>query len=339
MSNKKHILIVGSPSVHTSNFIHLMKRVDIDISFLAEETIDDDSFRYQEIVDVRSKKGILLGKKRIKKIVREINPDSIHIQQINRLGYFVAQAAVKLSIPFVATAWGSDVLLIPQKSRVHYNLTKFVLENAKHVTADSQNMIDVMKTIAPKQRYSNINFGVEFKTVEVEKSNTIYSNRLHEPLYQIDKIIHSFYEASHKNPDWELRIGGKGSLTENYQSLVEELGISDKVKFVGWLSPEENWKNYHQAKIYCSIPKSDGTAISLLEAMYAKCYPVVWNLPVAEEWIQEGNGLIVREGELDFIERAINSFHKADLEENKAIVVSRADKNNVARQFLELHQS
>lgn len=316
-----------------------MQRTDVQISFLGEEKMDEVSFLHQEIVDVRSKKGILFGKKYVRKAIEKIKPDSIHIQQINRLAYFTAQSAVKLNIPYVATAWGSDVLLVPEKSKVHYNLTKYVLENAIYCTADSDNMIDVMKEIAPIQNYVNLNFGVEFKESNTEKENYIYSNRLHEPLYQIDKIIRSFQKASVNHPDWKLKIGGKGSLTDEYKLLVKELGISDKVEFVGWLSSDENWSFYHKSKIYCSIPKSDGTAISLLEAMFAKCYPVVWDLPVAKEWIDESSGMVVHEKNEDFISKAISNLTNANLDSNKELVVSKADKSIVAHKFLQLHFS
>ncbi|HBE80849.1 MAG TPA: glycosyl transferase family 1, partial [Firmicutes bacterium] len=37
-----------------------------------------------------------------------------------------------------------------------------------------------------------------------------------------------------------------------------------------------------------SIPKSDGTPVSLLEAMAAGCLPVLADLPVYHDWITDG---------------------------------------------------
>jgi glycosyltransferase involved in cell wall biosynthesis len=44
-----------------------------------------------------------------------------------------------------------------------------------------------------------------------------------------------------------------------------------------------------------SIPKSDGTPVSLLEAMAAGCLPILSDLPVYHDWITDGvNGLFAK---------------------------------------------
>ena len=72
--------------------------------------------------------------------------------------------------------------------------------------------------------------------------------------------------------------------------------MEDKVKFVGFLNHNQNDDFYNKSKIYISIPDSDATSISLLEAMYSGCIPVVSDLPANREWIDDGiNGIIFSE--------------------------------------------
>ena len=52
-------------------------------------------------------------------------------------------------------------------------------------------------------------------------------------------------------------------------------------------SLEENLFWYAKSKFYVSIPDSDATSISLLEAMYYGCYPIVSSLPSKREWISD----------------------------------------------------
>jgi glycosyltransferase involved in cell wall biosynthesis len=338
LGDKKHILVVGSPSVHTINFIKLIQSDQVVISFLGEEKIDLPNIQSQTIVDVRSKKGMLLGKGKVKKAIEQINPDSIHIQQINRLGYFAAKAGVKLTIPYVATAWGSDVLLVPSKSKVHYNITKFVLDHATCATGDSQDMLDAMNKISPNTITELVNFGIDFNTKVQEKENIIYSNRLHNPLYRIDEIINGFHRFIKSNPDWKLIIAGSGSETELLKQQVLDLGLDKQVSFAGWLSTEKNWEYYHKARIYASIPESDGTAVSLLEAMYAGCIPVVRDLPVAREWITNNeNGVIVQDMSIDFFQKAKNLINQELVENNRKLIVDKANRETNATRFLNLH--
>ena len=58
--------------------------------------------------------------------------------------------------------------------------------------------------------------------------------------------------------------------------------------------------------LYISAASSDGTSISLLEAMYFKSIPILIDLPANREWIQNNeNGFIVQDIESDFFNRVL----------------------------------
>ena len=51
-------------------------------------------------------------------------------------------------------------------------------------------------------------------------------------------------------------------------------------------------KHYQKAEYYISIPNSDATSVSLLEAMQYGAIPIVSNIPANREWILDGvNGI------------------------------------------------
>jgi glycosyltransferase involved in cell wall biosynthesis len=53
-------------------------------------------------------------------------------------------------------------------------------------------------------------------------------------------------------------------------------------------------RSYHRAAVFASVPESDGTSVSLLEAMAAGCVPVLSDLPANREWVTDGrNGFLV----------------------------------------------
>ena len=76
--------------------------------------------------------------------------------------------------------------------------------------------------------------------------------------------------------------------------------------FIGWVDPTINSKMYAKSKIWVSIPESDATSISLLEAMSLGCVSVVIDLPANREWIEhQKNGIIVQDIETNFLEEAL----------------------------------
>ena len=124
----------------------------------------------------------------------------------------------------------------------------------------------------------------------------------------------------------------------NIEKIVKDNHLESNVEFVGWLNSNENRDWYSKSKIYISIPESDGTSVSLLEAMSAGCIPIVSDLPVSYEWVKDTfNGVIEKEG-VNPIEMAL----LLDIEKlklyNKELVFMKASRTNCIEKFIELYQ-
>ena len=334
------ILIIGSNSIHVSSFVRSLSKKECDLYLISEESCTFPEIKKEKIVDFRNLNPISIIKNYIvlKKYIAFLKPDLIHIHQINRLAYFVSLAAKKIKIPIISTAWGSDVLLIPFKNIFFKFLTTKTLNRSNYVTADSLSMIDSMKQlINSKEKYVLLQYGIDL-IEEKEKLDIIYSNRLHKSLYRIDKIIYYFNKFHEKYPNWKLVIAGVGEQTEILKKIVKDNHLESNVEFVGWLNSNENRDWYSKSKIYISIPESDGTSVSLLEAMSAGCIPIVSDLPVSYEWVKDTfNGVIEKEG-VNPIEMAL----LLDIEKlklyNKELVFMKASRTNCIEKFIELYQ-
>lgn len=319
------ILQVGPNSVHVSSYISALSETEKDIYLLSEEDCDFQGIKENFVISFRNLNpiAVLKSKRLLKQLLVKLKPEVIHIHQVNRAAYFVARIAQKFNIRVVTTAWGSDVLLIPKQNAFFKYLVTQTLKNSVLVTADSQDMIQAMNTLYPQGNYKLLQYGID-PIQAIEKEKIIYSNRLHEPLYRIEKVIDYFKQFSAQHPDWKLVIAGTGSQTEHLKSLVNENNLASKTSFVGWQKKPENSAWYAKSSIYISIPTSDGTSVSVLEAMSAGCIPVVADLPVSHEWIvSEKNGIIEKSGENPLlkaleIDREICSKLNTDLIHQKA---------------------
>jgi len=170
-----------------------------------------------------------------------------------------------------------------------------------------------------------------------EKQSIIFSNRLHKKLYRIDKVIDYFNEFVQLHPEWKLVIGGSGEETEALKNQVENLKLTDKVEFVGWLQKADNAAWYAKSTFYSSIPESDGTSVSVLEAMSAGCIPIVSDLPVSKEWITNGvNGVIEQPGKNPFVQ-AIDLDAEKCSEINQRNVQERATRTASLKRFKEIY--
>jgi glycosyltransferase involved in cell wall biosynthesis len=90
---------------------------------------------------------------------------------------------------------------------------------------------------------------------------------------------------------------------------------------------------------FISIPGSDATSISLLEAMSAGCIPIVSDLPANREWIINGeNGIIVNDLNENFLEKAINLNADNVKRINQDLFLEKASKNINRDKFLQLYK-
>jgi len=219
------------------------------------------------------------------KSINDINPKYLNAHFLSSYG--VLAAFIKLKIPalkLIQSTWGTDVLVTPFESKIKFWAARFALSKADLITSDSYFMSDKIKEIYPDSYIDTFPFGLnEFDIEEIDKDeDLIFSNRLLSKNYNIDKVIKWFATLEQK---YNLVIANNGDMKEELISLVDKLNIADRVKFVGFLNDKEQEYYYKKAKYYISIPTSDSTSVSLLEAMRYGCYPIVSNLAANREWI------------------------------------------------------
>ena len=96
-----------------------------------------------------------------------------------------------------------------------------------------------------------------------------------------------------KDLSWEWHIAGDGPQMPGLQSLAKELGINDRVHFLGWQSREQLMRSYGQANLFLFPSRHEGMPNALLEAMAS-------GLPVVASCIS-GNEELVLDGETGYL--------------------------------------
>ncbi len=77
-----------------------------------------------------------------------------------------------------------------------------------------------------------------------------------------------FQLFSKLNKKFILIILGRGSMMEKFKKMTRELGIADRVIFVGYINRQEIWSYYQDADIFCLLSKAEALGLVFWEAMY-----------------------------------------------------------------------
>lgn len=235
-----------------------------------------------------------------KQIVRS-GPDVVVSGWIPTYGFYVAMSGFH---PHVLLIWGSDVLLLPQKSRLHLLKTLFTLRVADMVVVDS----DVQKDAAIRYGCDPrkivcfpwaVDLGRFVPRPAVSERNregwyTVLCARTHEPIYGIEYLLEAIPLVVGKIPTTKFVFVGSGSLTDKYREFVSEHGLDSKVEFSGLVPHEKMPDILASCDVYVTPSLSDGSSATLLEAMACAKPCVATNIPGNREWINNNvSGILV----------------------------------------------
>ena len=146
-----------------------------------------------------------------RRLLKELKPDMIVLYQLNLTAFIVALAK-KRSIPTLAVAIGSDVLVMPKRGFVFKAMLRYILKSSDAFNAVCPYLIEQMRQYAPKNaNIVLVNLGIEL-VKPATKENIVYSNRLHSPLYRIDDIIRAFanFVSKPEYVSWRLVVAANG---------------------------------------------------------------------------------------------------------------------------------
>ncbi len=296
----KICFLAGANSIHSEKWIQYLTERGHEVHWISLTknkfgTIKNVKFYLLKEFSLKPL-DILFNAIPVKKLIKKINPDILHVHYAGVNGVLGALSGFH---PFVLTCWGSDVL-IAGKSKIKKSLVKFALNKANLITCDAEHMKDAMiKLGARSWKIKIIYFGIDTQKFSPGKKNntlpTIISLRSLEPIYNLETLIKAAPLVLKEFPEAQFIIVGKGSEEKKLKETVKDLGISDNVRFAGLVPNDEIPQYLRAADVYISTSLSDaGIAASTAEAMACGLPVVITDSGENKKWVKDGeNGFVI----------------------------------------------
>jgi glycosyltransferase involved in cell wall biosynthesis len=232
---------------------------------------------------------VLFSAHRVARIIKGISPAIINCHYITSYGFIgaIIKLIHKINAKLILSAWGTDILVTPATSKIKFYATRFALKQADYITSDSYYMSDQIEKICGKKPIT-FPFGLEnFPEISYtdKDENLMFSNRSLSSNYNIEQVIRFFKCLKVKKKAIKLIIANDGPERNRLEGLVKDLELEESIRFQGFLDEKEQNEYYRKSLLYISIPQSDSTSVSLLEAMSYGCIPIVSDIPANREWI------------------------------------------------------
>ena len=121
---------------------------------------------------------------------------------------------------------------------------------------------------------------------------------------QHEHLLQAFSEVRKAFDEAVLLMIGDGPLRSSLQAQVDDLQLTDHVRFLGHRTDVPELLGIVDINVLCSY--TEGMSIALLESMAAGCCPVVTDVGGNPEIVRMGiDGIVVKNGDVDGLRDAL----------------------------------
>ena len=335
MKTKKLFFLADANSIHTAKWVDyfISKKYDVYIATFAK----NNKTKCQKVYFLGDKQPSVKGGnyhylryiRKIAKILQEIQPDYINAHYSYSMGFvaLLAKKFSKVKSEFSVVCHGSDVLDTPLPF-IFDKINKFVLNEADKVFAVSDQIADKVRSFGvDENQIFTGQYGINIVNSKVEKTIDILSNRAYNENSRIDFLLEAIDEMDIKNSKIVFVLpavsnGDIEKLKNKYPYIV----------FYKSIEYDTMQQLLSQSKVYISATKSDGTSLSLLEAMMLRCIPVISNIVSNRSWILDGVNGYLFNSKYEFQDKLRKSLKNQNsqkmIETNMDIILDKADYKN-----------
>jgi L-malate glycosyltransferase len=310
-------VLADSRSFHTDRFVAQLRAQGCTVLLAS---LESGAIEFHQIKrrGMLSSLHYLFAVGQVRKLIKEYSPDIINPHFATGYGFLAFLAVRKSDAPIVLNLWGSDVLVVPQKSPLHRAKLSMAIASASLVCADSGYVLNQARQYRKPRETAVIPWGIERKHLELYRQDRplsyplrIIVPRPHEPIYNNEFILRGLQTLLNNGvanltvPDW-------GSGIASFKKLVSDLQCKG-VNFYSRANRSEFLKLMSEHDVYLSAASTDSSPVSLIEAMALGLIPIAADIPGIAEWLTPQTGFLYTAGDDVRLRECIQQMKEFDL--------------------------
>ena len=247
--------------------------------------------------------------------------DIVHIHGMWLYPHLMAaKLAKKMGVPYIISPHGmieADALARKGlKKRVYWTLLeKTNFQNASAIHAITENEAAQTAALAPSKQTFIIPNGIETlphnpKAAFPKEPTILFVGRLH-PIKGLDRLIRAVALLNAR-----LIVAGDGDVEykKYIYDLTNELGVNDKVEFLGFVGKEQKRNLYAEASFICVPSHSEVLSLVALEAISCGLPVVISKACYFDDIKTHGAGMVIEDNDPSTIKDGIERMLLSDLE-------------------------
>ena len=184
----------------------------------------------------------------------------------------------------------------------------------------------------------------DIPTLEKVPGRVLFVGRL-EPMKGVDTLIQAYSKMVPLILEkTSLHIVGDGSERVRLEHLAKDLGIGNRVKFLGYIASPAVYKQFAEAELFCGLSRSEALGNVFLEAQAARCAVIATNVGGIPDIVKDrSTGLLVPP---DSVAATKDALEKCLIDKGFAMKIASAGKfhaqdfdwGSIAERYGELYE-
>lgn len=232
----------------------------------------------------------------LSRIIEETAPDVLHAGPVPTCGYVAALTGFR---PLISMSWAYDILVDIERDQAKAAAAQRALAGSDFLICDARVVEDRVRAFAgDDQRIVRFPWGINVdrfapagETAALEDElgwrdcTIVLSTRAWEKVCGVIDLVEAFALASERDRRLRLILLGTGSEAARIDEIIAAKDLEHAVWRPGNVANGDLPSIFRAADIYSSCSHTDGTSISLLEALATGLPVVVSDLPGNREWV------------------------------------------------------
>ncbi len=275
------------------------------------------------------------------KVASQCKPDIIHGNIGYPGGFWAWLVSRKINKPFIITE--HTFIYNNFRSIIHKKLTLFALRKAAAIITVSTNAANEIKKYVDSrvQIVPNI-VDVSSYSIAPYPQGTVaigFLGSLSTSKKGLDVLLRVL---SKTRKDFILYIGGAGAMSGAYKELANELDISAKCKFLGFVQPDEVPAYMNHLHFFVNTSRFESFGIAIVEAMASGLPAVCFDNGGPSDFVNQTNGVLVENQDEEKLKKAfewmIENYQNYNREKIRASVVNQFSKETFLSGINKIYQ-
>ena len=260
------------------------------------DSIEVERFRRFNPRSLFAPVGFLRSRASIRSAVARVRPDIVNAHFLTVHGWHAWMAGFH---PYAVTLWGSDIYVGPRKWRAVGMMAGLTLRAADQVMADSEDLRRGAEELGARpDRTELIGWGVDVarfsggpapaalrSRLGLDGRRVVFSPRAIAPLYRQNVVVDALARLPSDVSVVMSRHNADPAEVAAIERQAASLGLADRLVLVPGIAHSEMPDFLRLADVVVSVPASDSTSVTTLEAMACERQVVAADLPSVREWL------------------------------------------------------